>query len=156
MAESDKLDISQDIRENILAKIGWKLPFFIQLLYSKILYAVKVEGEPLSIDTVEKAYSKLITEKHLNTWDERLDQYGQLEGYARIVLNHLSNNPAGESRAILDTVLHSRLTDAEERKIVLSRLLTMLTNDGYLAENEGKYLFRSSLLKDFWFNRFEK
>lgn len=156
LAESDKLDISQDIRENILAKIGWKLPFFIQLLYSKILYAVKVEGEPLSIDTVEKAYSKLITEKHLNTWDERLDQYGQLEGYARIVLNHLSNNPAGESRAILDTVLHSRLTDAEERKIVLSRLLTMLTNDGYLAENEGKYLFRSSLLKDFWFNRFEK
>jgi uncharacterized protein len=32
----------------------------------------------------------------------------------------------------------------------------MLTNDGYLIEEDGLYQFRSPLLRDFWFNRFVK
>lgn len=154
LSKSDNVSLPDEIISSILSKIGWQLPYFIQLFYSKIIYSKQVEDQPLTEATVQGVYKKLISEKHLNTWDERLKDYGILETNARLVLNRLCRIPTGEKRELLETALVARIDDSDERKKVLSQLLYMLANDGYLAENDGRYIFRSPLIKDFWYNRF--
>lgn len=154
LSKSDNISLPDEVVSLILFKIGWQLPYFIQLFYSKIVYSKQVDDQPLTEATVQTVYKKLISEKHLNTWDERLRDYGTLETNARLVLNRLCQIPIGEKREMLETALVARINDPEERNIVLSKLIYMLENDGYLAKNDGRYLFRSPLIKDFWFNRF--
>ncbi|MFV8341014.1 hypothetical protein [Flavobacterium sp. XS2P39] len=101
-------------------------------------------------------YDLLLSEKHLNTWEERLNEYKELEDYARKLLKRLSSNKEGESRSILLSFLNTIVNDQEKTDSILSQLIYMLKNDGYLIEEESKYSFRSPLLRDFWYKRFSK
>jgi Sec7-like guanine-nucleotide exchange factor len=85
-----------------------------------------------------------------------LQEYNELENYARELLKRLSNNKQGESRSVLVSFLNTKINDPEKADSTLSKLLYMLQNDGYLIEEELKYTFRSPLLRDFWYNRFSK
>jgi hypothetical protein len=136
-------------------KLGWCLPFFIQLLFSNVNRLVSVEEKVCSIDTIDEAYQALIGDKHLNTWDERLAEYGDFMPYARLLLTGLCKVKEGESRNALLARLSERITDPDEANMIFSKVMNMLRNDGYLdVSEEGKYVFRSALLRGFWFNRF--
>lgn len=156
LAESDKIILSDEVIDYKLDKLGWLLPYFIQILFFKFYHLVQVEDREIAIETVDEAYNLLISEKHLNTWDERLNEYNQLEVYARELLKRLSNNKSGESRSVLFSFLNTKIKNQEKTDSILSKLLYMLQNDGYLIEEELKYTFRSPLLRDFWFKRFSK
>lgn len=156
LAKSDKIILSDEVIEYKLDKLGWLLPYFIQILFFKFYHLVQVEDREIAIETVDEAYNLLISEKHLNTWEERLKEYNVLEGYARELLKRLSNNKVGESRSTLFSYLNTKIKNQEKTDLILSKLLYMLQNDGYLIEEELKYTFRSPLLRDFWFNRFSK
>ncbi|WP_208526883.1 nSTAND1 domain-containing NTPase, partial [Flavobacterium psychrophilum] len=156
LAKSDNIEISDEIKEYLLDKIGWLLPYFIQILFSKFYHLVQVEEDEISIETVEKAYQLLISEKHLNTWEERLKEYGLLEVPARELLKKLSVNKLGDGRSTLLAFLNIKIKNDEKAEDILNKLLYMLQNDGYLIEEELKYAFRSPLLRDFWFTRFSK
>jgi hypothetical protein len=156
LAKSDKIILSEEVIEYKLDKLGWLLPYFIQILFFKFYHLVQVEDREIAIETVDEAYNLLISEKHLNTWEERLNEYNQLEVYARELLKRLSDNKDGESRSVLFSFLNTKIKNQEKTDSILSKLLYMLQNDGYLIEDELKYTFRSPLLRDFWFNRFSK
>jgi hypothetical protein len=156
LAKSDNIVISEEIIDYKLDKLGWLLPYFIQILFSKFYHLVQVEDKEIIIETVDEAYDLLIREKHLNTWEERLKEYNELESYARELLKRLSNNKEGESRSVLVSFLNTKINDNEKTDSILSKLLYMLQNDGYLIEEELKYSFRSPLLRDFWYTRFSK
>ncbi|MBS7253983.1 ATP-binding protein [Flavobacterium branchiicola] len=156
LAVSENLIFSDEISDYILEKIGWLLPYFIQILFSKINHLIKVNDRLICIETVDEAYNQLIDEKNLNTWEERLNDYGDLEIYARELLKKMSMNKEGESRNSLFSVLNSKINDSDKTETLINKLLYMLKNDGYLVDDEIKYAFRSPLLRDFWFNRFVK
>lgn len=156
LAKSDDLYIEDEIINYMLDKIGWLLPYFIQILYSKFLHLVQVNDNEINIETVDEAYGLLLNEKHLNTWEERLNEYNQHEVYARDVLKKLSNIKEGDSRSILFAFLNSKIKHQEKTEVILNKLLYVLQNDGYLIESDSKYAFRSPLLRDFWYNRFVK
>ena len=141
----------------MLDKLGWRLPYFIQILFSNINKLIKIQSKSISIETIDEAYSNLISENSLNTWDERLNAYSDLEKYARLILKKLSTIIEGESRGNIYHTLYSNINDPEKTEIVVSKLLHMLQNDGYLVFSESlKYAFRSPLLRDFWYDRFVK
>jgi len=152
-----KVEFTKEHIQYILDKLVWLLPFFIQILVEKVNFLVCVEGKQLSNDTIDEAYNRLITENHFNTWDERLKEYHELEDYTRKILTSCAL-PRGRSRRELLATLSANKTDIDIDKIenTLSQLLNMLQNDGYLMENNRKYIFRSPLLRDFWHNRFIK
>ncbi|WP_309640941.1 AAA-like domain-containing protein [Flavobacterium sp.] len=156
LARSEGIILSEEVIEYKLNKLGWLLPYFIQILFFKFYHLVQVEDREITTKTVDEAYTLLISEKHLNTWEERLNEYNVLEIYARLLLKRLSINKQGESRGMLFTVLNAKINDEEKTESILSKLLYMLQNDGYLIEEELKYAFRSPLLRDFWYNRFSK
>jgi uncharacterized protein len=153
LAKSDSLPITDEIIKEMLAKIGWLLPYFLQILHFKFNSLIKIEGDKINEKTLEKAYQLLIEEKHLNTWNERLKDYGTLEADARLLLTHICKTKNGASRNSLISLLIKKYNDPEKSEEIVSKLLYMLKNDGYLVEEGGKYLFRSPLLRDFWFNR---
>ena len=141
----------------MLQLLGWNLPYFIQVLFSNVNQLIQVQERTTSIDTINEAYIQLISEGHLNTWDERLNEYGEYEIYARPVLKNLSRLKIGAGRTVLFSLLFAKINDEDKTDIVLSKLLQMLQNDGYLIlKKDASYVFRSPLLRDFWYNRFVK
>jgi len=156
-----RLDVDKNVHftkdhiQYILDKLTWYLPFFIQILVEKINFLICVKGKQLSNETIDEAYNSLITESHFNTWDERLKEYDEFENDARKILK-LCILPDGRSREDLLANLSANKSEIEKTEIILSRLLDTLKNDGYLSEYNGKYIFRSPLLRDFWYERFIK
>jgi len=149
----DKVQFTKEHIQHILDKLVWHLPFFIQILVEKINFLVCIEGKQLSKDTIDESYNCLIKENHFNTWDERLNEYNEFEDNARKILK-LCTLHNGESRENLLANLSIQEKDIDKAETILAKLLNMLQNDGYLVENNGKYIFRSPLLRDFWYNRF--
>jgi len=139
----------------ILDKLVWHLPFFIQILVDKINFLVCVKDKQLSNKTIDEAYNLLITENYFKTWDERLKYYDEFEENTRKILR-LCVSPNGRNRNDLLINLSAKKSEKEKTELILSKLLEMLQKDGYLAEHNGKYIFRSPLLRDFWHDRYVK
>jgi len=155
LADSEGFAFSDEEINHMLKKLGWNLPYFIQILFSNINQLIQVQELSMSIETINEAYEQLTSESHLNTWDERLTEYADYENYVRLILKDLSKKQEGANRDILFGLLFAKINDEDQVEIVLSKLLRMLQNDGYLIIKEDeKYVFRSPLLRDFWYNRF--
>ena len=151
----EKVQFTEDHIQHILNNLVWHLPFFIQIWVEKINFLICIEGKQLSNDAIDEAYNLLITEDHFNTWDERLKEYRELENNARKILK-LCASLSGRNREELLANLSVATNDVERTETIVAKLLAMLKNDGYLTEHDGKYIFRSPLLRDFWYNRFIK
>ena len=154
LGESRGIDLTDGQINYILDKLGWELPYFIQILFSEIYRLNQLNDEIISNVLIDKAYSSLIDHKYFNTWDERLKEYSDLEENTRMVLKRICQVPKGEKRENLHTELNKKIRNSEKADEVLSKILRILINDGYLMETERNYGFRSPLLRDFWYNRF--
>ncbi len=155
LADSKRFELPDTIVENMLEKIDWYLPYFIQLLFKEIHRLNKVEEFTVDERIVDIAYEGLIKNQYFDTWDERLEYYYELEITFRKILNSLCKNPEGESRKLLFDLIHLPSEPLEGTEKVLGQILGMLINDGYLHQDQkGKFLFRSPLLRDYWYNKF--
>lgn len=154
LAKSDNLPLTDELNDYIIHKLGWTLPYFLQILFYKVNYLVQIQAFPLTQTTINQAYKQLLKENYLNTWDERLKDYGAMEIPSRTLLKQLCQHSEGSSRTILIDVLNHQIKDPSKSETLTAQAIKMLENDGYLIENNKKYSFRSPLLRDFWFNRF--
>lgn len=154
-AAQNAVELNEVIIENIIDKLDYCIPFFLQIMYEKISYLIKVEGKPNDETIVTEAYKRITEEKHFNTWIERIEkQYGDLANHSFTLLKHICQEKSGSKRQNIENQLINKIDDPEKMESILSRLLYMLKNDGYLIEEDSLYKFRSPLLRDFWFKRF--
>lgn len=153
LCKSENIEMSDELVKYTLNKLYWNIPYFIQIIFSNLAedYADKITRE--DIDT---AYRKLCSENYLSTWSERLVEYGEYELPARQILKLLATRPEGiEREGMLDNLMTGQ--DASKIEAVdytLSKVLTMLENDGYIMKKDALRMFRSPLLRDYWFDRF--
>lgn len=153
LSKSEEIRISNNIIDYILDKLSWNIPYFIQVIFSKLS---EEYYEELTTDSVDAAYKKLCSENYLGTWSERLVEYQEYEMPARQILKELSTRPSGAERnALLDKLMTGQdPSKVDSMDLILSKTLDMLENDGYIMRNESLRIFRSPLLRDFWFNKF--
>lgn len=153
LCKSEKIEMSDELIKYTLDKIHWNIPYFIQIIFSKI--AEDYEGE-ITREYIDNAYHKLYTGSYLNTWSERLTEYNEFETPARKILKLLSTQPAGTERESLLNYLMTGLdaSNIEKMDLTLSKVLEMLGNDGYIINKGSVRAFRSPLLRDYWFNKF--
>ncbi|MCD8385620.1 MAG: hypothetical protein LUD17_01880 [Bacteroidales bacterium] len=155
LSEGEKIPIDQEIRNFILNKIEWYVPYFIQLLFTNIKdYPNSRKG--ITKEIVDDAYERLVRSDDLGTWGERLTEYNGQEPGAKIILKELSKSAEGLSRDQLFAIfsLNTGLSsyDADNQ---LSLILNMLEHDGYIMRAKGGIrCFRSSLLKQWWYYKF--
>ena len=57
---------------------------------------------------------------------------------------------------ILAVLMAKPSADLDKVEEQLSRLLIVLQRDGYLLESDGRYAFRSFLLREYWHRRHGK
>lgn len=153
LCRSEDMEMSEELISYTLDKLHWNIPYFIQVIFSKLSEEYEDEVRKESIDI---AYDKLCSENYLSTWSERLVEYGEYEVPARQILKSLSTQSAGMER---DTMLNVLMTGQDVSKVeavdyMLSKVLEMLENDGYILKMDSIRTFRSPLLRDYWFGKF--
>ena len=153
LCKSENIEMSDELVEYTLNKLYWNIPYFIQIIFSNL--AEDYEGK-ITQEDIDAAYRKLCSENYLSTWSERLVEYGEYEFPARQILKLLATLPEGIER---EGMLNNLMTGQDASKIeavdyTLSKVLTMLENDGYIMKKDALRMFRSPLLRDYWFDRF--
>lgn len=140
----------------ILKRIGFKLPYFIQLFYSKYnLFCKELEGLTLD-DATEYVLDKIEKEQSLDSWSERLKGYGEDQIIARSLLNYISQPSAKTDRGSLKAVI-GQCCQTQDIDMRLSNVRQMLERDGYIMSIEdGSIVFRSPIIRDYWFKKFVK
>lgn len=155
LANNAKIDFPDEVITRIIEKLDDCIPFFLQIVFSQLNDIHAITDKPITVELVEEAYNNLLDGSDFNTWSERLpEQYGELNKLAFLLLRNICQEHKGTSRNALLNIISSQISEPEEAEQKLSQLLYMLRNDGYLSKDNGKYLFRSPLLRDFWFKRF--
>lgn len=153
LCHSEKIIMSEELIKYTLGKLHWNIPYFIQVIFSKL--SEEYNGE-MSTSDIDKAYDKLCSENYLGTWSERLSEYRKYEMPARQILKSLAVKPEGLSRESMFDVLMTGqdVSKAEDVDYTLSKVLEMLENDGYILKRDSVRAFRSPLLRDYWYNKF--
>lgn len=153
LAQSENISFEEQERKHLLNLLQWHLPYFIQILFSEVILSpISYTDKQISIPLIDAAYQQLTKNKCLNTWDERLKEYAEYESPARQILKRLAQATEGETRKNLFALLYSRINDTDKTEDILSKVLNMLNHDGYTILSKDKHLFRSPLLRDFWYN----
>ena len=143
LAEAIGIEVNAEIKCYILDKIGWNIPFFIQLLLSRLPV-----GEITKAD-VDDAYGHLLQTGSFDTWHERLNiEYGNNKDVAKLILKYLCVNVDGKTRDEIYNHIYAKIPSFEDDEMGL--LLRALMTDGYLVKDGEQYKFRSPLLRDYW------
>ena len=143
LAESIGIEADAKIKRYILDKIGWNIPFFIQLLLSRLPV-----GE-ITKANVDDAYGHLLQTGSFDTWHERLNiEYGNNKDVAKLILKYLCVNVDGKTRDEIYNHIYAKIPSFEDDEMGL--LLRALMTDGYLVKDGEQYKFRSPLLRDYW------
>ena len=74
-------------------------------------------------------------------------------GHAQELLTAAARDPQGATLSTFSQVLANFVPDERNRQDRLRYLLDVLANDGYLVEQERRYLFRFPLLREYWLRR---
>lgn len=145
LSESEGLDINNTCAQYMLSKIGWNIPYFIQLMVSYIT------NEHITEQDIDAAYEDVLRTSAFESWSERLTkEYGETEVIARKILCQICLTPEGKTREDIEALLDLNDFPMEQ----FSTLLMTLENDGYLAKDGTRRYFRSPLLRDYWKRKF--
>ena len=154
-----ELDVSEEVAGAMVDRVGWPVPFYLQLMFHGLaeLPSADRSVDYPSLPDVDAAYELLLSPGHrvkFVHWDSRL---GDLLDHddaklARLILAEASRAAKGVGRRRLLNVAQAKSpgSDADERSRQIQALLTFLERDGYLIEKDGRYTFRSFLLRDYW------
>lgn len=143
----------------VLTKIGWKLPFFIQSFFQYYQLGIK-SGQYVEVpieEVTDSIIGQIIREHQVSSWSERLSGYGKYERPAQALLNYLCQPSHRSQRSHLETVIAPACPNGEDVGIIYAEVRQLLENDGYLMETaEGEVVFRSPIIREYWFTKFVK
>ena len=150
-----------DVVNDILNRVGWLLPYYLQLMFHCLLSIADRERSSKfpSSEDVETAYETATRTNNLGHWSSRLKDLLQPEEKRRAqeLLTAIANAPNG----LPHPEIHGRLVassphaDPDELQSQLRKLLRLLSDDGYIVQEDDTIRFRSFLLRDFWKREFE-
>ena len=157
LAHSYDLYINDDVVNHALNLLQWPIPYFVQLLIDRLIANKNNDdGAVVEISDVELAIDELSQSDYFMTWDERLDEYRDLESMARSVLNNLAIVHDGLTKENLLKISMKGYESTFEPTINknLTKVLEMLEHDGYIMRKGNNRKFRSPLLRKWWKYKF--
>lgn len=142
------IQYDEDLREYLLDKIVYQLPYFINLMLDEInTKAQKIQKINISTDDIDSAYEAVTKESdHFVEWKNRLVQYFPKDEseFMNDVLTQIAHKHKITKRKLYDFARkHEKMSDYIE-------LMDGLERDGYITEQTESYSFVSPMLKAFW------
>jgi hypothetical protein len=153
LSDSYRIDLSKEVRERILSRVGWLLPYYLQLVFHEL----RSRQKP-AVEDVDKTIETLLSPQHktlFDWWRQRLrEELGFPDAdHASQILNTACRTPEGVRRSLFTLALSKQIADPRDREDKVRYLLDVLENDGYLVEEERRWQFRSPLLREYWRRR---
>ena len=158
LSASHGFPIAENVLEHALDRIGWLIPYHIQLLFAEPRTHCddnNVEPDLTAVDAVFDVLLSKPKKAYFAWWQQRLhEELGQPDAdYALLLLSTAVTDPNGVTRSTLEQALDERIREPREKKERLRYLIDVLEGDGYLVEKGKRYLFRSPLLREYWLRR---
>jgi uncharacterized protein len=160
LSRSHKLPLSSEASERILERVGWTIPFYLQLVFSELRGQQPSARTQVTPERVDQAFDSLLRpakKAYFDFWRQRLvEELGKPDAdFALTLLNTVAADPTGASRGTLSQCLAKPIRNTEQRREKLRYLLDVLVYDGYVVEVDGsdRFHFRSPLLREFWARR---
>lgn len=153
------LDLNAATRSHLLDRAEWLIPYHLKILVSSLRDEAERGGDEPSPALVDRAFEALIGpdyRSYFDSWSVRLDEdLGAIDSeYARVILAVAARDPQGAPIEVLSAALQPRLSESEDAGATQRRLLDLLERDGYLIPSDGRWRFRSPLLRGYWLRRF--
>ena len=145
------IQLSQEIQEFLLNKIGNYIPYYIQLLIEEcdeMLYHEK--RTVLTQKDVVQGYNNLLKKNDkFEDWDSRLTEYfKELYPFLHNVLSKCADQNKITLQEIFDIAVKHNIELHWKASID-----DILIADGYIYELNGHYYYNSPLLRDWWKSR---
>lgn len=159
LAASYAIELPSESRDYAVSKIGWTIPYHLQILFAEIRELHEERRLPCSTDEVDQAIDRLLSPAHdsyFDFWRQRLrDELGRPDSdLALSLLNHICHDSVGVGREVLGRILIPHISEPTARDERLRYLLRVFENDGYLVQDGvGRWRFLSPLLREFWLRR---
>ena len=164
LSDSYGLPLSRETRARIAERAGWLIPFYLQVLFSRLHDLVAEHGLTPSPALVDRVVEELLTPAYRAYFDywrqRRTEELGRPDDQrALALLACAAEEVEGATKKALDHALSELVPDPVLRAPVLTFLLEVLENDGYLAVSAGagageaRWRFRSALLREYWLRR---
>lgn len=152
LTDNATMRIDVDTKNYLLKKLGYYIPFYIQIMIELCDDLLYEEDRPdLSKNDIDKIYKQLITQhQHFEDWENRLSKYFPNQyPFLNDILTECSANKKIDIQTIYNhAVRHNRTHNWK------ADIDDILIADGYLSEKNGVYKFNSPLLRDWWKLRF--
>ncbi len=153
-----ELPLSDDVRGHMLRRIGWLIPYHLQLLFGQLRGHCRDEECMPSIEAVDASYEALLSPAHksyFDYWRQRLhDELGKPDAsFALALLAAIAKDETGATHSTLQGVLSEQVEEPFDRNEKLRYLLDVLEGDGYLVSDADRLRFRSPLVREFWVRR---
>jgi len=155
LGDDNDLPLNDDCCSLIIALIGWPLPFFLQAHFKQLSRLKNSHGNKNVTDTdINQAYLNIPENTpSLRSWEERLDMQLSAEESVccKALLTAICKAKKGVKREKLFDTLYALIEDVDRCEGKLIFCLNLLERDGYILFNERVFVFRSPLLRDYWY-----
>ncbi|WP_298367866.1 hypothetical protein [Azospirillum sp.] len=140
----------------MFVELGWLAPYYLKMIANEVRPSVACGPSAPARATAADFRTALDTLLQPNrrsefaVWGEHVRKNLPTadRAIAERLLNRLSDTPDGE---ILDTLLaHASQTHAGVTGRQVKDILAMLSNDGLITLTDGRYSFRSGLIRRYW------
>ena len=145
------MQVSQECRKHMLAKLQNPIPYYIQLMIeacNDLLYdSGRIE---LTKSDVDKAWETILSEhSYFSDWDERLREYFPEEySFFHAVLSNCADKGNLSIQELFNLAVKAKL-QTEYKALVDD----VLIKDGYLQQDDNQFQFVSPLLQAWWKRR---
>ncbi|MGD9157709.1 MAG: ATP-binding protein [Desulfobacteraceae bacterium] len=150
LLENTSLNIPEQLIENILTKIEWLIPFYIQLVIQELVNISRTESSDIiTVEMMNRSFEEMIEQRqHFEHWHARLRiSYKKKEySFVKELLNILSENNTIDSNEIFNLAVKYELEEINKE------LVGSLVYDGHINNNDDNrvYRFNSPILRLWW------
>lgn len=153
------IPLNAAVRQEGLDRVGWLIPYHLQVVFSELRNWVREHRREPDAHAVGQVFETLMSptrSAYFDAWDQRLgEELGRpVAEVARRVLLACARDPRGASRAVLDQTVMGLLPQSSDRADTVRWLVHVLSNDGYLVKEQGRFAFRSPLLRRYWVEKY--
>lgn len=158
LADSYGLPLDAPTRERLMQRAGWLIPFYLQVLFSRLHDLAAEESLVPTPKLVDRVVAELLTpayRAYFDYWRQRLtEELGRPDDQrALALLAGIAAAPEGLTKKALDHLLSELVPEPAARDESLRFLLEVLENDGYVVREGEHHRFRSELLREYWQKR---
>ena len=137
-----------ELKEHLLSKIQYFVPYFINLLLDEInKQAKKTDNPEITTQSIDAAFGTVVKHNdYFKDWKQRLQDYMPKEDFDFVneILIYTAYKGHISLQEIYDkAVKHNKTADYMD-------FIEDLEKDGYITEVENEYRFMSPLLSAFW------